>query len=127
MAQRKPEEGEAEEVVLQQVEMFRTIYALCDVSPVTRRLRATHYACCLCHGRDPIWGLFSAATGNLMFFFDSRAGIQEHPHYRRKAWRVKAGGWTLTKVVAAMARQDKDQHLQEQRSGGAVPLPRRGT
>src|SRR5262245_58322184 len=106
------------EVQLQAVESFRTVYALCDISPKTKRLKATHYVCCLVHGRNPMWGIFNA-DGRLIFFMDSRADIETHPNYKHKAWRVKAGATTMTRVVEAMSHEERINHLRVQRKNQA--------
>lgn len=116
------------EIQLQRVESFRTVYALCDVSPRTRRLKATHYVCCLVHGRSPLWGIFNA-DGRLIFFMGSRGEIESHPAYQRKAWRVKSAAMTMTRVVEALSHEEKVGHLRKQRhraDSNVIPLPKRG-
>ena len=81
---------------IQQVSAYRTIYLLCDLNEKTKRLRATHYACVLSHGSQPIWGIFSVVTGKLMRFLGSRKQV-EHA-YPKKAWRIRAATWTVSDV-----------------------------
>jgi len=105
-----------ETLTLQAVEAFRTIYALCDVSPKTKRLKATHYATCLVAGRKPLWGVFNT-DGRLIWFYESRHGLEQHPNFKHKAWRVKQCAWTAGLVTGNLDADAKRQHVYKQRHG----------
>lgn len=105
------------EIKLQQVEMFRTIYALCDVLKAQdeggkHRLKATHYACVLEGGRYPIWGIFSARSNKLIQLLGGRAMIEEQ--YPTKRWYRKAATWTLGGVQEALDHEVKEATLRKQ-------------
>lgn len=72
---------------LDKIHSSRRVYVLCDISPITRRLKATHYCCCLVMGRSPLWGIYNI-DGKLMWFVEGREAIENHAVYNKKAWRV---------------------------------------
>lgn len=105
------------EVQLQQVEMFRTIYALCDVLKAQDesgkyRLKATHYACVLESGRYPIWGIFSARSNKLIQLLGGRAQVEAQ--YPNKRWYRKQATWSLGRVQEALEHEEKQAALRKQ-------------
>jgi len=115
-AMNMPKRDNTDVVTLQSVEAFRTIYALCDISPKTKRLKASHYATCLVAGRTPLWGVFDL-DGKLIWFFESRSGLEHAPHFKHKAWRTKQCAWRMGYVIGQLDAQAKRDHLRDQRHG----------
>src|SRR5215471_13599990 len=81
--------------VLQNIMAFKGVWALCDVSKATKRLKATHYAACLIYGPRPVWGVWTVA-GRFQRFFAARSDIEGT--YPRLVWRMKAASWALLEV-----------------------------
>lgn len=104
------------EITLQSVETFRTVYALCDIieQDGEKRLKATHYAVCLQHGRAPTWGIFSGDTSKLTLLFDSRQDIEGHRWYAKKRWRIKQVSQKIGHIVDALSPEDRRWMLEEQ-------------
>lgn len=108
-----------EDIKLQQVEAFRTIYALCEVMKSKDeegrfRLKATHYACVLEYGRNPIWGIFSARTNKLIQLLGSREQVENQ--YPTKRWYRRQATWSLGKIQEALDIEHKREILRSQLS-----------
>ena len=107
-------------VTLQSVEMFRTVWALCELSPATKRLRATHYAV----WAGGHWLIFNL-DGRLIMLFDSRAAIDAHYRRRRagdgKVWRRRAGAFQVTRVLSTdLDPTERHAHLRAQLGSAEV-------
>lgn len=113
------------EIRLQQVEMFRTIYALCDIlkdrdASGSFKLKATHYACVLEAGRYPVWGIFSARSNKLVQLLGGRAMVESQ--YPTKSWRRKQATWSLNKVQEILDHDEKQAELRKQVQASAVAV-----
>lgn len=102
---------EQEVILLQHVEMFRTIYALCDLRK-DKSLKVTHYTCVLEAGPNPIWGIFSARTNRLMSLLGPRSMI--HEKYPEKVWKRRQATWTMGRVIAALDLEERHKILRKQ-------------
>ena len=91
---------------LQSFDAYRTMWALCDIrrTDTGQVLNVSHFAVCLLHGRDPMWGLFSARTGKLERFYGQRYQIEAV--FPKKVWRRKIGAWSLGQVEDEVPRSE---------------------
>lgn len=97
---------------LQNIKAYRTIYALTGLKLKTETLQATHYACVLSYGSKPLWGLFSAKTGDLVRTYWSRSAIErDHP---RKIFRRMQATWTLQGVQEHLDFDEREKVLRAQ-------------
>lgn len=103
-----------EQITIQHVATHRVIYALCDIQTKDDKvqMRATHYVCVLSGGRTPIWGIFSARTGNLVRLAGSREMIEKQ--FPKKAWRRKQAEWKLNAISAELATELRHSLISQQ-------------
>jgi hypothetical protein len=76
---------------LERILTFKSMHALCTVNKDSK-MQATHYACCLVSGRNPLWGVWSL-NGRFQGFFAGRQDITDNwPHL---TWRRIMARWQL--------------------------------
>lgn len=77
---------------ISQIMAYKSVYALSTLNEKTKKLKATHYACCLAGGRDPIWGVWTV-TGRFIRFHNGRESISKE--YPTLVWRRVMARWQM--------------------------------
>jgi hypothetical protein len=76
---------------LEKIMSFKGIHALCTVNK-DGMMQASHYACCLVYGRNPLWGVWSL-NGRFQRFYGSKQDIEDN--YPHLTWRRIMARWQL--------------------------------
>lgn len=94
------------EEVLKGVMTYRGIHVLYTVQKNAKK--ATHYACCMIYGRNPLWIVWNV-HGKFIRFAGSREQIEQaYPTHR---WARKSATWSLVRVP----ERDEDADVRRRR------------
>jgi hypothetical protein len=115
-----------EDVLLEGVVVGKPVYALCQMSQKTKRLKALKYAMTVSGGNDPLWGVWSI-KGVFQRYHHKRSGVEEaNPNmvWRRLSLKLTS----LTSAVDQPAEKERTQIIgyYDQVSGKVRSAPRSG-
>lgn len=96
-----------DQVALEGVVVGKPVYAICQMSQKTKRLKALKYAMTVSGGKDPLWGVWSV-RGVFQRYHHKRSGVEEaNPNlvWRRLSLKLTS----LTEVTDQGADKERIQ------------------